>query len=224
MVDEAQPASPKNDAARTNAAEDAETRATRRELKQSSISDPSGDGTDRDTEGSEGRPETPADDVTDERNEELKDHISSPKKKRAHDQLDPTKDEEQNDNASVTSADSSKDRASRSEPEKKRHRDADGSAEVTDEVHRFSTPRQQLGSHKTNMTFSTRIRLTRTKLRYRPKKKSPILQRRTIRISRRHPRVHLPRLVSASFLPETRHLPALVARLEADLPHLERHH
>lgn len=136
MADEAQNTSLKNDMTRTTAAEDAETRAARRELKQSSISDPVPDGGD-----DKDRPATPADDVSDDRNNELKDQLASPKKKRGHDQLDAAKDEVPKDDASVTSADSSKDRASRSEPEKKRHRDQDGAAEGDDEV-RFSKKRR----------------------------------------------------------------------------------
>lgn len=131
MAEEIKAASPKDDTTQTSAPEDADTRAARRELKQHSISDPVGDGAIHDAD----RPETPADDdVTDERNDELKEQLSSPKKKRAHDQLDPTKDDKQNDTDSVASADSAKDRASRSEPEKKRHRDTDGDADGADEA------------------------------------------------------------------------------------------
>ena len=116
MADDAQPTSPKNEAPH---AEDAETRATRRELKQSSISDPdlSADKTAVSSKNdTEDRPETPDE-------EDLKDQVASPKKKRAHDQLDSSRDKE--DAASVASADSSKDRSERSEPEKKRARDED---------------------------------------------------------------------------------------------------
>lgn len=110
----------KNEAIHTEAKEDAETRATRRELKQSSISDPSAS-TDKEQAEEKGRPETPD-------NDDLKDQVASPKKKRAHDQLDSSKDND--DKESVASADSSKDRADRSEPEKKRARDEDGKEQV----------------------------------------------------------------------------------------------
>ncbi|KAF7560783.1 hypothetical protein G7046_g3369 [Stylonectria norvegica] len=119
MADDAQGASPKTDPVHIETKEDAETRAARRELKQSSISDPpppaSGTGS---TDDNAPRPATPADD-------DLRDQIASPKKKRAHDQLDGDKDAEENDATSVASTDSAKDRASRLEPEKKRHRDED---------------------------------------------------------------------------------------------------
>lgn len=148
MAEETKPTSPKTDMAQTpSAAEDADTRAARRELKQSSISEPVGKSNKDETD----RPETPEDDVTDERNSELKHQLSSPKKKRGHDQLDPTQDEEQqDDNESVASADSAKDRASRSEPEKKRHRDTDGDADGTDEV-AFSPENNDLSRRLTNL-------------------------------------------------------------------------
>ncbi|ATY59938.1 nuclear export Yrb2 [Cordyceps militaris] len=147
MAEEIKAASPKDDTTQTSAPEDADTRAARRELKQHSISDPVGDGAIHDAD----RPETPADDdVTDERNDELKEQLSSPKKKRAHDQLDPTKDDKQNDTDSVASADSAKDRASRSEPEKKRHRDTDGDADGADEV-KFSSYDNDLSRRLTNI-------------------------------------------------------------------------
>ncbi|OAA69044.1 hypothetical protein ISF_03419 [Cordyceps fumosorosea ARSEF 2679] len=147
MAEEIKAVSPKDYSAQISAAEDADTRAARRELKQHSISDPVGDGSPADTD----RPETPAeDDVTDKRNDELKEQVSSPKKKRAHDQLDPAKDDEQNDADSVASADSAKDRASRSEPEKKRHRDTDGDADGDDEV-KFSSHDNDLSRRLTNL-------------------------------------------------------------------------
>lgn len=133
MAEDTQGASPKNDAARpeVDAKEDADTRAARRELKQSSISDPSPAAAAKD--GQE-RPATPTEDATSEHNDELKEQVSSPKKKRAHDQLDQSKDDEKDDAASVASADSAKDRASRLEPEKKRHRDEEGSTAADEEV------------------------------------------------------------------------------------------
>ncbi|CAM1511127.1 Fc.00g086400.m01.CDS01 [Cosmosporella sp. VM-42] len=124
MADDAQGASPKNEPSHIEAKEDAETRAARRELKQSSISDPpptsAGSGTGS-TVDNAARPATPADAQSDD----LRDQVASPKKKRAHDQLDGDKEAEENDANSVASTDSAKDRASRLEPEKKRHRDAE---------------------------------------------------------------------------------------------------
>lgn len=147
MVKDTESSSPKNDMPPTSAPEDADTRAARRELKQHSISDPVTDGPKHD----DGRPETPADDeVTDERNDELKEQLLSPKKKRGHDQLDPTKDEEPKDNDSVVSADSAKDRASRSEPEKKRHRDTDGDDDGADDVS-FSSYKNDLSRRLMNL-------------------------------------------------------------------------
>lgn len=124
MADDVQGPSiiPKNELGQVQAAEDAETRATRRELKQSSISDQlSDDGGNAATDG--GRPETPNLGTSEAPSDELKEQISSPKKKRAHDQLDGNQESPENDATSVTSTDSAKDRTSRHEPEKKRHRD-----------------------------------------------------------------------------------------------------
>uniref|UniRef100_A0A1Y1LQP2 RanBD1 domain-containing protein n=1 Tax=Photinus pyralis TaxID=7054 RepID=A0A1Y1LQP2_PHOPY len=121
MADDVQGAgfSPKNEPTHVETTEDAETRATRRELKQSSISDQPGKSTATD----DNRPETPSVGISDEKIDELKEQVSSPKKKRAHDQLDGEQDSQDNDATSVTSTDSAKDRAMRTEPEKKRHRD-----------------------------------------------------------------------------------------------------
>ncbi|VTT77958.1 unnamed protein product [Fusarium fujikuroi] len=113
MADDAPDASPKNEPLNVETKEDAETRATRRELKQSSISDPPTSG-----------PEDAAN-TSDAPDNDLKEQIASPKKKRAHDQLEGSKDAEENDSNSVASSDSAKDRALRTEPEKKRHRDED---------------------------------------------------------------------------------------------------
>ncbi|KAI1048900.1 hypothetical protein LB506_005014 [Fusarium annulatum] len=113
MADDAPDASPKNEPLNVETKEDAETRATRRELKQSSISDPPTSG-----------PEDAAN-TSDAPDNDLKEQIASPKKKRAHDQLEGNKDAEENDSNSVASSDSAKDRALRTEPEKKRHRDED---------------------------------------------------------------------------------------------------
>ncbi|RGP68334.1 dead deah box helicase [Fusarium longipes] len=111
MADDAPDASPKNEPLNVETKEDAETRATRRELKQSSISDPP-------TSGAEDAANT-----SDAPDKDMKEQIASPKKKRAHDQLEGSKGEEENDTNSVTSSDSAKDRSLRLEPEKKRHRD-----------------------------------------------------------------------------------------------------
>ncbi|UKZ46889.1 hypothetical protein TrVGV298_001100 [Trichoderma virens] len=125
MADDSQgAASPKNERGYAEAGEDAETRAARRELKQSSISDPPTAVSDLASDSIDeraARPETPADAVSDSQDERFKEHVPSPKKKRAHDQLDGSIDVEQNDANSVTSTESNKDRASRLEPEKKRH-------------------------------------------------------------------------------------------------------
>lgn len=119
MADDVQGGSPKNEPSHVETKEDADTRAARRELKQSSISDhPSGALSSRDATA---RPETPADAQSDD----LRDQVASPKKKRAHDQLDGGKEADENDDNSVTSSDSARDRASRLEPEKKRHRDGE---------------------------------------------------------------------------------------------------
>ncbi|KAG5785242.1 hypothetical protein H9Q73_001106 [Fusarium xylarioides] len=113
MADDAPDASPKNEPLNVETKEDAETRATRRELKQSSISDPPTSG-----------PEDAAN-TSDAPDNDLKEQVASPKKKRAHDQLEGSKDAEENDANSEASSDSAKDRALRTEPEKKRHRDED---------------------------------------------------------------------------------------------------
>ncbi|KAH6899052.1 hypothetical protein B0T10DRAFT_556338 [Thelonectria olida] len=130
MADDAPDASPKTDPVNIETKEDAETRAARRELKQSSISDPTpADASTTATTASNtpsafnsaARRDSPAD----ASDSDLKDQIASPKKKRAHDQLDGDKEADDNDATSVASSDSAKDRASRLEPEKKRHRDED---------------------------------------------------------------------------------------------------
>ncbi|KAF5531926.1 DEAD DEAH box helicase [Fusarium mexicanum] len=113
MADDAPDASPRNEPLNVETKEDAETRATRRELKQSSISDSPTSG-----------PEDAAN-TSDAPDNDLKEQVTSPKKKRAHDQLEGSKDAEENDANSVASSDSAKDRALRTEPEKKRHRDED---------------------------------------------------------------------------------------------------
>ncbi|KAH7133476.1 hypothetical protein EDB81DRAFT_659170 [Dactylonectria macrodidyma] len=120
MADDVPDASPKTEPLNIDVNEDAETRAARRELKQSSISDPPP----ADADDTTTRPDTPADNLADAPDHsDLKNQVASPKKKRAHDQLDGEKETDANDANSVASTDSAKDRASRLEPEKKRHRD-----------------------------------------------------------------------------------------------------
>lgn len=133
MAEDEKGTSPKSDPVDLEAKEDAETRAARRELKQSSISDApqpqQGDTTD-DDKAAAAQPATPPDEgaAGDAENDELKEQVSSPKKKRAHDQLDSgSKGTLETDAASEASTDSAKDRTARSEPEKKRHRDGEPS-------------------------------------------------------------------------------------------------
>lgn len=135
--------SPKTEPAHVEASEDAETRATRRELKQSSLSDAAPSavgttaGTTSDTEQDKATdPNTPQDQDQDLQ-DEAKEGVLSPKKKRAHDQLDKDQVADDNDATSTTSTDSAKDRASRLEPEKKRHRDHET---VGDDSVSFDTP------------------------------------------------------------------------------------
>ena len=134
-------ASPRPDPALEESREDAETRATRRELKQSSISDPApadnstttasiastaaaaaaaADDDDEDDDGTP-NPATPPADASEPKD----DQILSPKKKRAHDQVEENGEAEGEDAKSTASTDSAIDRAARLEPEKKRHRDGD---------------------------------------------------------------------------------------------------
>lgn len=130
MADDAPDASPKNEPRNVESKEDAETRAARHELKQSTISDSRPATATADGPGS--GTVTPAGaNMSDERDNDLKDQIASPKKKRAHDQLEGSIEVEENDTNSIASTDSAKDRALRLEPEKKRHRDGENSdAEV----------------------------------------------------------------------------------------------
>ncbi|RCI13835.1 hypothetical protein L249_8065 [Ophiocordyceps polyrhachis-furcata BCC 54312] len=138
MSDDNQRASSKNEPALcTDSGEDAEMRAARRELKQSSISDPSpltrnsGDNSTADSKAdaasivmpSESPLETTHTGNATESNTVESKANASPKKKRAHDQLDADRKTQHDDAASVASSDSAKDRSSRLEPEKKRHRD-----------------------------------------------------------------------------------------------------
>jgi hypothetical protein len=128
MADQPQgDASPKPETARAEVNEDAETRAARRELKQSSISDNEPKDDEPKSSGSVAEEHNDAQPTTPPADEALTDNILSPKKKRAHDQLDEDKQVDDKDDTSEVSTDSAKDRASRLEPEKKRHRDEEGS-------------------------------------------------------------------------------------------------
>ncbi|KAG6027140.1 hypothetical protein E4U41_001043 [Claviceps citrina] len=118
--------SSKVESTQVEAAEDAETRAARRELKQSSISDQlstDGEEMNRDRQ----RQDPPSLAISEPKNHEFKEQISSPKKKRAHDQLDGNEGVQESDTTSVTSSDSAKDRTARHEPEKKRCREKESS-------------------------------------------------------------------------------------------------
>ncbi|KAF5621257.1 DEAD DEAH box helicase [Fusarium sp. NRRL 52700] len=150
MADDAPDASPKNEPLNVETKEDAETRATRRELKQSSISDPPTSG-----------PEDAAN-TSDAPDNDLKEQFASPKKKRAHDQLEGSKDAEENDANSVASSDSAKDRALRTEPEKKRHRDEDtdlpstiASSEATKDTEAGKSPTKKSQEQTSASSFAT---------------------------------------------------------------------
>lgn len=129
MADDPRNASPKNDPVQLEIKEDAETRAARRELKQSSISDPSPAAAESTAatsiDNKAVRDATPASDAPDTKSGHLKEQVASPKKKRGHDQLGDNDSSDENDTKSVASTDSAKDRTSRLEPEKKRARDED---------------------------------------------------------------------------------------------------
>ncbi|PHH58498.1 hypothetical protein CDD81_5598 [Ophiocordyceps australis] len=119
--------SPKSDLAYTRTtSEDDETRATRRGLKQSSIS---GTRTLRQGEDPNSMADSPS--SSDARNDDTKEHPASPKKKRAYDQVEEDVESRDSDANSVSSTDSCRDRASRLEPEKKRHRDEEPLAVAT---------------------------------------------------------------------------------------------
>ncbi|PHH75204.1 hypothetical protein CDD83_4435 [Cordyceps sp. RAO-2017] len=103
-------------------------RAARRELKQSSISDPPQSAQDTFRESVAKDPIDACGaahfgGVSVAAIQGLKATTSTPKKKRAHDQLNDNKQAPDHDDTSVVSADSAIDRASRLEPEKKRHRE-----------------------------------------------------------------------------------------------------
>jgi hypothetical protein len=130
MADDVQQASPKTEPVYVPEKEDADTRAARRELKQSSISDqPAVTNDSPKTFKTKVESDAPADaeiDATadgDDNEDNLREQVSSPKKKRAHDQVDDDVPAQDIDATSIASTDSGKDRATRLEPEKKRHRD-----------------------------------------------------------------------------------------------------
>ncbi|KAL7821140.1 P-loop containing nucleoside triphosphate hydrolase protein [Trichoderma gracile] len=166
MADSAQaPASPRNERGYPEAGEDAETRAARRELKQSSISDsPAAAGhlASGTVDDDAARPDTPADPVSDSADERLKEQLPSPKKKRAHDQLDRSIDVEQTDANSVTSTESTRDRASRLEPEKKRHREEDSSRVVSAKNSSSTTDTQPATEDAADSTTSSAKPLPQT--------------------------------------------------------------
>lgn len=116
----------------SSAAEDPDTAAARKELRNTAISDkpdlaPSSamassaaaDTAATDSDTASARNNTP------DHENKMKDQISSPKKKRAHDEVDQNKDSTQDANGDVSplGADANPNRTDRSEPEKKRPRD-----------------------------------------------------------------------------------------------------
>ncbi|KAG5927611.1 hypothetical protein E4U42_002031 [Claviceps africana] len=113
---------PKNEPAQAATAEDAETRATRQELKQSSLSDELSD-TGEERNHDKDRPATPSLCVPETQKDELKEQISSPKKKRSYDQLEESQGPQEDDLTDVASSKSANSRTERDEPEKKRYRE-----------------------------------------------------------------------------------------------------
>jgi Ran-binding protein 3 len=123
------------------AKEDAETTATRRELKQTTISDsadkpaqPSQDSSEPSEDEAEPT-KTPESKTKDAPHDDLREQVSSPKKKRAHDQLEEQMDDADEDSAASSSADkrngsATLSRTDRSEPQKKRARDENSDDEV----------------------------------------------------------------------------------------------
>ncbi|ODA78498.1 hypothetical protein RJ55_05879 [Drechmeria coniospora] len=118
------------------AAEDAKTRATRRELKQSSISDQQSPNSVGSACGSptEETASARVGDVSGSQTDASAERPSSPKKKRARDELDCPQafDAEGNGMAGVDLTDVAKNRSLRLEPEKKRARDEVSSESATD--------------------------------------------------------------------------------------------
>lgn len=100
---------------KSSSAEDPDTAAARKELRNTAISERPNLSFD----AASGRADTP--DQTDK----MKEQISSPKKKRAHDEVDQNKEHPHDANGDVSplGADAAVSRTNRSEPEKKRPRD-----------------------------------------------------------------------------------------------------
>lgn len=145
MADEAQRSDPADEPVNeTPRKEDAQTTATRRELKQTSISEkgegiqprPESRDSSNGSEADEGEAKEAAptgSKTPDQKMNDVpvvadkKEGVSSPKKKRAHDQLDEPKDTE---DRLASSTDLNGSRTDRSEPEKKRARDKHSGDEV----------------------------------------------------------------------------------------------
>ncbi|KAK8127732.1 hypothetical protein PG984_008840 [Apiospora sp. TS-2023a] len=117
----------------SSAAEDPDTAAARKELRNTAISDKPDLGPSSAMASSSAAADTAATDSdtasarnnTPDHENKMKDQISSPKKKRAHDEVDQNKDSTQDANGDVSplGADANPNRTDRSEPEKKRPRD-----------------------------------------------------------------------------------------------------
>lgn len=112
--------------------EDAETKATREELKQTAISDKP-TATDRDEQMAK-PPKLNAVDISKATDDTLKEKVSSPKKKRAHDQLDENREPSSSESTGSLSPKDGSSRSDRLEPEKKRPRDEQAEAEDQPEV------------------------------------------------------------------------------------------
>lgn len=111
--------------------EDAETKATREELKQTAISEKPAAA---EQEGQMAKaPKLSAVDTTKPADDALKEQVSSPKKKRAHDQLDENHEPSSSESAGSLSPKDGTNRTDRLEPEKKRARDELAEAEAEDE-------------------------------------------------------------------------------------------
>jgi DEAD/DEAH box helicase domain-containing protein len=201
MADQPQgDASPKPEPVRAEANEDAETRAARRELKQSSISDNEPKDGEPKSSGSAAEEHNDAQPTTPPADEALTDTILSPKKKRAHDQLDEDKQVDDKDDTSEASTDSAKDRASRLEPEKKRHRDEEGS-----ENKKVGSSNKFLSTLLRNAP-NTLSRISPTKVRLPCKKIKPALPCQEH--YHRHHQVHSrPQALASSPLLRRLHLP-----------------
>ncbi|TLD31185.1 hypothetical protein PspLS_02849 [Pyricularia sp. CBS 133598] len=111
--------------------EDAETKATREELKQTAISEKPAAA---EQEGQMAKaPKLSAVDTTKPTDDTLKEQVSSPKKKRAHDQLDENHEPSSSESAGSLSPKDGTNRTDRLEPEKKRARDELAEPEAEDE-------------------------------------------------------------------------------------------